>query len=189
MQHHYSVLIIAVLVIFGIYRRVRRSIGVQVLHPGRLRTRAYLFIVICLLFLVVSYTEPLAYISEAVGILLGLILAYFAMNTTRFERGSKGWMYRQHGWIGAIVIAVFFARLVDKFYEAYSVVGTSSTAAKGSLATAQAHSSLVGDPWTAGMFFILFAYYPCYFLFLARKAKQLDAESGENEWNSGAGIS
>lgn len=187
MSHNYSVLIIVLLVIFGIYRRVRRSIGAQVLRPRTLRTRAYIFIAIMILLLVASYAEPLAYISDAVGIIIGGFLAYFAIKTTQFERGSRGWVYRTHAWISGVVIALFFARLVDRFYESYHVMNQASMNTSGAAASAQMHNSIVGDPWTAGMFFILFAYYSCYNLYLVGKAKQLDAESGGNDWGGEMG--
>jgi membrane protein CcdC involved in cytochrome C biogenesis len=174
-MHSLTVPIIALLVIFALYRRIRRTVGAQDLIPRRLRARSYIFIVIGILLLFSSYKYPIAYVSDAVGIILGLVLSYFAIKTTQFEHRERGWVYRPNGWIGGIVLALFFARIIYRFYEAYHMMqnghGTGANAANSM------QSNLIGDPWTAGMIFILFSYYPCYFLFLARKARALNTET------------
>lgn len=179
MPHNYSVLIIVLLVLFAVYRRIRRNIGFQLLSRTRLLTRSFIFIAIGILLLIASYAYPLAYLSDGLGVILGLILAYFAIKTTQFERREKGWMYRANGWIGGIVIVLFLARLIYRFYVMSQVMNSvSGSGVHGTGMSAQAQTGLyIGDPWTAGIIFILFSYYPCYFLFLARKVKHLDTEA------------
>lgn len=184
MPHNYSILIIALLLIFAVYRRVRRNIGFQMLVPRRLLIRSLIFIVIGILLIVAAVGHPIVYVSDAIGVALGLILAYFAIKSTRFERRKKGFAYRPNGWIGGIVIALFFARILYRLYFTYQMMNNPSTSGLNGTQTSaqmQASSIYTGDPWTAGIIFILFAYYPCYFLFLARKERHLEHDAGSPE--------
>jgi hypothetical protein len=174
LQHSYTFIIIALAIMFGVYRRIRRNIGFQPLKPSRLRVRAFIFIIIGILLLVATIAHPIAYVSDAIGIALGLLLGYFAIQNTQFEQRGQSWAYRPKGWIGGVVICLFLARLVYGFYRDFEVIGNASATAG---ATSPFSSSYFGgDPWTEGIIFILFAYYPCYFLFLAYKARHLDGD-------------
>lgn len=177
MSHNYSILIIVLLVLFAVYRRIRRNIGAQILSPGRLRSRAVIFIVIGLLLLIATFAHPIAYISDGVGLILGLVLAYFAIKTTQFEQRDRGWVYRPNGWIGGIVIGLFFARLIYRLYDVLQMTNAQGSLTHGASSAQMQTSLYIGDPWTAGIIFILFSYYPCYFLFLAQKARHLQVQS------------
>lgn len=180
MHQPYSIIIIVLLVLFAIYRRIRRNIGFQRLVPNRLRVRMIIFLIIGLILLVSSAAQPILYVSDAIGIILGLILAYFATSTTKFEVRKERWFYRPNAWVGGIVLALFLGRLLYAFILVYSTMGKLPQHGSGQASNPFQSGSYVKDPWTAGIIFVLIAYYAGYFLFLLRKAKQLpDAQSND----------
>lgn len=174
MQHNYTFIIIALAIVFGIYRRVRRNIGFQPLNPNRLRMRAFIFIIIGILLLIATDQHPIAYVSDAIGIALGLVLSYFAIQNTQFEQRGQSWVYRPKGWIGGVVICLFLGRLIYGFYRGFEEMSNSSATAGVHSVSPFSSSYYGGEPWTEGILFILFAYYPCYFLFLAYKSRHLN---------------
>lgn len=127
-------LIVAALVIWGLYRRVRRSFGPQILRPRALMFRAYLFIVIGTLILIFIPHTPTLVGAIACGILAGLTLGYFGLRHTRFETTERGKVYIPHTYIGLFVTSLFVARLAMRYMSMTS------------------HPQLYGqpqNPWTA----------------------------------------
>ncbi|MDQ0189577.1 hypothetical protein JI721_01870 [Alicyclobacillus cycloheptanicus] len=173
MHQSSTIVVVVLLVVFGLYRRVRRQIGYQLLRRGALTFRAVLFAVVSVLLLVAGYKQPMVYVGDGIGIVLGLVLAYIAMRYTQFEQRGGQWYYRSNGWIGAIVIALFFGRLIYRFALLYNLE-KSPAAGAGTSASLQA-VSYTTDPWTAGVVFILFSYYVAYFWMVLRKEKELSA--------------
>ncbi|GEO24596.1 hypothetical protein AAC03nite_03810 [Alicyclobacillus acidoterrestris] len=172
MGNHASLLIFALLILFIFYRRIRRNIGFQVLRTRQMMTRSIIFMVIGVLLLAATIVHPICYISDAIGICIGLVLAFFAIRTTQFQYQNERWTYRPNVWVGSIVIVMFLARIVYAFYYAYHTAAVHPGAG-----SPVAQNPYIGDPWTSGIIFILFAYYPCYFLFLVRKEKHLELGS------------
>ena len=172
MQHEFYIFLIIIGVGFAIYRRVRRNIGWQPLNSRRIWFRVILFGLIGLLLLSSSLSNPVAYISDAVGIILGLILAYFAIKTIQFEQRDKKWFYRSNGWIGVILITLVLGRIIYRITVSY---GTYETLLNGTPASQQPpdFSTYTSHPITAGIIFILVAYYACYYIFLIRKKDDL----------------
>lgn len=171
MHQTYTVVIIVLLVLFSVYRRVRRNIGFQKFHPKQMWTRTILFVVLGLLILVAGYGHPIVYVSDAVGLVLGIALAVAAMYTTKFEQRGADWYYRASGWISGIVLAIFFIRLLYRFVMVYDMAKLHG-ANRAHFQT----STYVTDPWTAGAIFVLFAYYACYYGMLLRRGKSLEVK-------------
>lgn len=115
-QQQYTIIFVIALVMFSIFRRVRRNIGWQQLKPGQMKTRAVLFLVVGAIFLAQGVIHPISLISEAAGIVLGVILAYYGAALTRFEQRDGRWYYCPNAWMGSIVIAIFFGRLIYRMY-------------------------------------------------------------------------
>lgn len=170
----YSVIIIVALILFSIFRRVRRNIGWQELNSGRMMFRVVIFLVIGVLFLIGGAVHPISLISDVVGVLLGVILAFYSAGLTRFEQREKSLYYRPNTWIGSIVIAIFLIRFIYRFATIF-VQGNLTGGGKEGM---QNFSYTIGNSWTAGFMLIMFAYYVFYYIILIRKQKQL-AHSGE----------
>ena len=171
-QNFYKIIIIAALILFSIFRRVRRNIGWQQLNLGRLRVRTAIFFVIGLAFLVAGASHPINLISDVVGILIGIILAYYSGGLTSFERRDGRWFYRQNNWIGSIVIAIFFGRFIYRIYEIYTL-GEIAGLPGGQTGGLQNMGNAIGNSWTAGLMLIMFAYYIGYYIYLLRNQKHL----------------
>ena len=76
-------------VVFGIYRRVRRSIGRQPFQPRRLIFRVVLLIFVCVLLALLHPTQ-IAFIAAALGAALGAACGIYALRHTRFEMTEAG---------------------------------------------------------------------------------------------------
>lgn len=171
-QHFYSILIIAALILFSIYRRVRRNIGWQELRQGNLMFRTILLLVVGLLFVSGAVSHPISLISDILGILIGVALAYYSATITNFEQREGRLYYRPNTWIGSTVTVIFLARLFYRFYSLYSQGGFSSYQ-QGQSNGFQNMSGAIGNSWTAGLMLIMFAYYVIYYFLLLRKKKHL----------------
>lgn len=161
---------IAALIFFAIYRRVRRNIGWQLLRTKRMKVRIVIFLVIGALFLTGGAAHPVSLISDAAGILVGTVLAFYSSKITRFEQRDEHLYYMPNVWIGAAVSLLFIGRLLFRMFSLYSdgaLQGTSSD-------SAQSMSQAMGNSWTAGLLLIMFAYYTLYYFILLSNHKKLD---------------
>lgn len=172
MQHYTSVILIVILVLFGMYRRVRRTVGFQYLARGRMIIRLIIFLVLALAILAGGAVNPLSYVFDVFGLVIGGIIAYISARTTRFEMRNGRWGYLQHLWIGIGLLVLFIGRLAFRFIELSQGVGkiNQQKASGQNQMTAQNFS----DPWTSGFLMLLVAYYISYFIFLLRKARELE---------------
>ena len=177
MNHSYSIIIIIALILFSIYRRVRRNIGWQLINQGNLVFRTVLFFIFGLLFLTEGVFHATSFISDLIGILLGFILAYYGVSLTSFEQREGRLYYRPNIWIGSILTVIFLARFISRFY------GLFTGGALGGLQSGQTNGlqniGSIGNSWTAGLMLIMFAYYAIYYLVLLRKQKQF-LQSGKS---------
>ncbi|MGG3467553.1 hypothetical protein ABES02_08745 [Neobacillus pocheonensis] len=177
-QPTYSIIIIGALILFSIFRRVRRTIGWQKLNQGKLLFRTILFLAIGLIFLGVGVAHPINLISDILGIVIGIILAYYGAGMTKFEKRNESWYFLPNIWIGSLVTAIFFARLIYRIYGIYSLESL------GKLQEGQANSfqnigSITGNSWTSGLMLIMFAYYALYYIIILRKQKKYLTQSAE----------
>ncbi len=178
MSQSFSIVIVIILVLFAMYRRVRRNIGWQKLRRGNLRYRIMIFLIIGVLFLAGSAMHPISLISDVIGIGLGLLLAYYGVKFTEFEQREDSLYYRPNTLIGMIVTVLFLGRFLYRFYLMYKI-GPSLTTTTSS--GGQNVSYSFGNPWTTGLLLIMFAYYSIYYWVLLRKQKQtVDSKEGVN---------
>lgn len=160
-------LFIAALILFAIYRRVRRNIGWQLLRTKRIKVRIIIFLVIGGLFLAESAAHPVSLASDLCGIAVGAALAFYSSKITRFKQRDEHWYYMPNVWIGTAVSLLFIGRLLFRMFSLYSsgaLQGTSSD-------SAQSMSQMTGSSWTAGLLLIMFAYYAIYYFILLRNHK------------------
>jgi membrane protein CcdC involved in cytochrome C biogenesis len=184
MPHGAILVLIGVLFIFSMYRRVKRTIGFQKLAKRRMIIRIVLFAIICVLFLITGYTNPTIYIFDVLGILLGGVIAYFAIRSTSFEWRKNAWYYRPNPWIGAILIVLFIGRIVYRLYQDYALIGNAAAKGAGSqLAQQNQLATYSHDPSTTIILFVLISYYLVYYTFVIGRERHLEADAartGEN---------
>ncbi|WP_067927871.1 CcdC protein domain-containing protein [Alicyclobacillus shizuokensis] len=172
-SHILPVLVIVILVAFGLYRRIRRTISFQPIQRRRMSIRCLLFVALLVLFVVTAAQTHLSDWVMGIGILLGLALAWVAAATTRFEIRNGVWHYRPSGWVSGVVLLLFIGRLAYRLLELYHSEDLVA-ASNGQPAHLQANN-YTSDPWTVLVIVILFAYYAAYFAYLLWKERQLEA--------------
>ena len=184
MPHGAVLVLIGALILFSMYRRVKRTIGYQKLAKGRMITRIVLFAIICVLFLITGYVNPSVYIFDALGILIGGVIAYFAIRSTSFEWRKNAWYYRPNPWIGALLIVLFIGRIGYRLYQDYGLISSgASKGASSQLAQQNQLATYSHDPSTTIILFTLIGYYLVYYTFVISGERHLEAEgarTGEN---------
>ncbi|HEY1900486.1 MAG TPA: hypothetical protein VGG49_11895 [Steroidobacteraceae bacterium] len=147
---------VTAIVAFGVYRRVRRTIGRQVLTAGRQILRMAFFALVCVVVSVISFRyglRPVAVAYLVSGLVVGVAVGWFALRHTAFEATPQGYFYTPHLYIGIAVTALFIGRILYRL-----VLGFSATSAAGS-GTAQ---NFGNSPLTLGILFLTAGYYIVY---------------------------
>jgi len=105
------------LIVFLIYRRIKRTIGFQKYIPAVIVTRIILFSIVSAIVLFFTVTQINSLIADIAGFSIGLLLLYLAIKNKVFEKREKGLYYRAHIWIELIIMILFLARFVYRFSE------------------------------------------------------------------------
>jgi len=157
--------LIAALVVWGVYRRMRRSFGRQRVREGLMWLRVGLFTLIAALAAVSVARDVDVLGALLAGIACGALLGYIGLKYTKFEVVPGGRFYTPHAYIGLVVTALFLGRIVYRFLGVYN--GVAPPAAAGhSLAAAYQHS-----PLTLAIFGVLVGYYVLYYVGILQRTK------------------
>lgn len=180
-QRLVSALVPAIVVLFIMYRRVRRNFGRQKLNRGYLIFRMVLLCVVGALLLIPTFfVKELAWVTIA-GAVIGVGLALWAAKHTRFLREDGVLYYLPHSYTGMVVTALFVGRIAYKVFvnaQPYAGVSADWNPGPGDLSLLDA---FVHNPWTRLAYFILLGYYVYYYWFVLHESKNLkpgDMEGG-----------
>jgi hypothetical protein len=169
----------AALVLFIIYRRFRRTFGRQPLRPRRMIVRMLILSVIAVLLLPAAWRSSASASAMGAALALGVGLALWGAQHTRFEWHGGKLHYVPHTYAGMVVSALFLGRLL---YRGLVVLPYSEHAPGGAglarAAPADALVSLYQNPLTLGVFFVLIGYYVSYYGYVLWKSKHLKCEDG-----------
>src|SRR5579863_5024382 len=138
-----SSLLIALLVVFLIYRRLRRSFGQQLLSPVRMRVRCVVLLVVAGLLLPGALTSAASLAAALAGVLAGVALALWGAAHTRFLRASGRLYYVPHTYTGIAVSLLFLGRLVYRGVQAYGSSHAAHAVGQSAANPAQAASSML----------------------------------------------
>lgn len=139
--------VVAPLVLWRVYSRIRRLTTRQRSKTWRHRTTLVFFPLLILLLAAASLqTAPLALLGIAGGLPLGALLGRFAGARTRFEQVGDDYYFTPHAPVGMLVALLFIGRMGYRAYEYYAL---------GSFA----HHEFVTSPLTLFIFGILAGYY------------------------------
>ncbi len=165
MENYTRYLIPLGLIIFLIYRRIKRTIGFQKYIPAVMIFRIILFSLVATMVLSFTVTKTTSLIADLAGISLGLTLLYLAVKNTVFEKRQDGLYYRTHIWIELTILILFLARFIYRFYTLFTHVKSNSPE--------EMQNSLqnVRDPLTSSVFLVICAYYIGYFAFILKHSK------------------
>ncbi|WP_336772373.1 sporulation protein [Paenibacillus sp. MMO-58] len=172
-----SYIVPLLIILFVVYRRLKRSVGFQPFKPSRLKMRIGIFSIIGILLLASGFPHPAIYISDAIGIACGAVIAYYAIKHSRFEQREDTLFYRTHVGIETLVVLLFIGRIAFRIIEMFGTGGTTAmnpAALNNETAQMQQYTN---DPLTAATFFLLVAYYIGYYTFILRKSDEKAAVS------------
>jgi TRAP-type mannitol/chloroaromatic compound transport system permease large subunit len=165
MQHAAQAVVPVLLVLFIVYRRIKRTVGTQPFQPRKLKVRTGIFLVVALLLLIAGLLHPILWAADGAGLIAGSALAWLAIRHNRFEWREAGLHYRTHTAIQAVVVALFVGRIAYRF----AFAGQQTAASPDNQAQMQMYAR---DPWTAAVFFVLVAFYIGYYTYILRKGKE-----------------
>lgn len=140
------------LIIWRVYRRVRRNVGRQLFHPGRLLTSIIIFGLLTGLIGFVAIRYPVLEEGLGGGLLAGGLLAWIGIHLTRFDFSAAGRFYTPNTYIGISVTLLLIGRIV---YRAIVLRGTFD-------GTADPVPSIFESPLTLVFFGITAGYYVIY---------------------------
>jgi hypothetical protein len=148
------------LIVWGVYRRIRRNIGRQPLRPAR--SIISLVILGLVSWMVVNYASanPNALLAFGGGALLGAILGVVGLRLTKFETTSEGHFYIPNTHIGIVLSALFIGRLAYKYFPIF-LHGENSGGNTSGL-DAQGHPLLFQSPLTVFILGLTIGYYFVY---------------------------
>ena len=104
--------LIAALVVFIIYRRLRRNFGQQPLRPVRMRVRIGLFLAIGCMLAPIAARSSAFLAATAAGIAVGVSMALYGAARTRFVRDATQVYYVPHTYTGIAVSLLFLGTAV-----------------------------------------------------------------------------
>ncbi len=180
--------LITALVIWGVYRRARRTIGRQTVQPGRLWTRVAILAVVGVLVAATAPHDTKTLAALAAGACGGAALGWFGLRYTRFETTPEGRFYTPHAYLGLLVTALLVARVLYRMMIMYSGAHGFAQAGPGAAGpNLFAPSDPYGDPssyayrtpygslrtpLTFAIFGALVGYYVSYYLGVLSRSRQ-----------------
>src|SRR5580704_16495741 len=109
---------------WSIYRRVRRNIGRQNLHPHRAIKSIVILSLVSVLIVGTSLPNTNLLLGFGGGLLLGALLGFVGLRLTRFETTDEGHFYTPNTHIGVALSVLFVGRIAYK----YILSGNAATA-------------------------------------------------------------
>jgi hypothetical protein len=170
----------AVLVVFAVYRRLRRSFGRQLLRPARMTIRIVLLTVIACALMPLALRSQQFLGAEIVGAALGIGLGVWGAQRTRFVMAGERLHYVPHTYTGIAVSLLFLGRLVYRIVQVYTALHAHAAGAySADPSQAMGPASMVRSPLTVGIFYVLVGYYLYYYGWVLWKSKHLKTEDIE----------
>ena len=114
-----AVLGIGLLLVWRIYRRVRRMVGRQRFRPVRSWLSLIFFPLLAVALLVGLYAHPLRAGVELVGVAIGVGLAVYGLRLTKFEVTPQGLYYTPNAHIGIALSLLLAVRVIYRFAQIY----------------------------------------------------------------------
>jgi hypothetical protein len=111
--------LLGAVLLWAVYRRVRRNFGRQAVSRARLQWRVALLAVVGGLILLGSARSPALLAALAGGMAAGAALGFVGLRHTVFETTPEGRFYTPHTYLGLAVTALFLGRLVYRLSALY----------------------------------------------------------------------
>ena len=166
--------LMAALVIWMIYRRMRRTFGRQKVSETRIWVRIGIFAVVGGIFLMASLHNAPILGALLGGLIGGVALGYLGLRHTQFEVTPEGGFYTPHTYIGLTVTALFLGRLLYRF------LALNVSAQHVAPADQNPFAGYQSSPLTTAIFGVLVGYYVLFNLGVLRKTKDLKVPSQQH---------
>jgi len=142
--------VVAPLVLWRMYSRIKRLTSRQLSKTWRHRTTLVFFPLLVLALAAGAVNNgPIVLVALGAGLPLGLALGRIAIGKTRFEQVGDEFYFTPHAPIGMLIALLFMGRMAYRAYEYYAL---------GSLE----HHEFVTSPLTLFIFGLLAGYYMTY---------------------------
>ncbi|WHZ19858.1 MAG: hypothetical protein OJF55_002007 [Rhodanobacteraceae bacterium] len=147
-------IVIAPLIVWRLYARMRRNFGRQPIQPRRMWARVIILSVVIALFALEGLRGPSLAEGVAAGLLGGVVLGIVALRFTRFEIDGINDCYVPNPWIGLALTALLLGRLLYRFMVLYPAM---------THAAADGYAAYQRSPLTMAIFGLLIGYYIAYY--------------------------
>ncbi len=114
-SQHFGTIVIIGIFAWRIYRRMRRNIGRQPLHPGRAVKSIVILSLVSLLIAGTSLQNTNLLLGFGGGLLLGALLGWVGLRLTRFETTDEGHFYTPSTHIGVAISLLLVGRMIYRF--------------------------------------------------------------------------
>jgi hypothetical protein len=172
--------LIAVMVVWAIYRRLRRSFGPQPVRPARMRIRMGILILLGASFIPVALKSVQFLGAEVAGLVAGIALALWGASRTRYRSEGDQLYYVPHTYTGIVVSLLFIGRLAYRLTQAYLLNAVPLSGTDAATAPAMTSPSMnAQSPLTAALVFVLIGYYVLYYGVVLWKASRISPEELE----------
>ena len=157
--------LIAALIVWSLYRRMRRSFGRQRVRDGLMWGRIGIFTVVAVL-IGIEVSRDLDVLGALLaGIGCGTVFGYVGLKYTKFEVTPEGRFYTPHAYIGVAVTALFVGRLL------YDYLGMANGVMPDGAAGQDLGSLYRHNPLTLVLLGTLVGYYVLYYLGILRRTR------------------
>lgn len=147
--------VIAPLIVWRLYCRLRRNFGRQPIRPKRMWARVIVFAVVAALVAMQGFIDPRLAAGLVAGLAGGIALGLLALRLTHFEIDGTHDCYVPNPWIGLALTALLLGRLLYRFMVLYPQM--TQVAAGGDYAAYQR------SPLTLAILGLLLGYYIAYY--------------------------
>lgn len=147
-------IVIAPLIVWRLYYRMRRNFGRQPIRPKRMWTRVGFLSLVTLLVATEGLIDPRLATGLSAGLVGGAALGLLALKLTRFEIDGQNDCYFPNLWLGMGLTALFIGRLLYRFMVLYPQMSHGAT---GDFAAYQR------SPLTMAILGLLLGYYIAYY--------------------------
>jgi hypothetical protein len=154
-MHYLLPLVVAALICWRVYYRVRRLVGRQPVRRTRLALTLFFFPLAVLLLAFSGLSDPERIAGLALGLVGGVLLAWLGLRMTRFESTPEGHFFTPNAKIGIALSVLFIGRLIYRFGFVFASTGRVDPT------TMQSFGS---SALTLGIFGLLAGYYTAYAL-------------------------
>jgi hypothetical protein len=166
-QHLITPFLFSALIMWMVYRRIRRNFGRQPVTVKRMWFRVGILSLVGLVMLYFSLRDLALLGALLGGTAFGAVLGYFGLQHTKFEVTPEGNFFTPHTYIGLFVTALFLGRLVFRFLTVFPEMHAAHQADENPFDAYQK------SPLTLAIFGVLIGYYVLFYVGVLRQSRML----------------